>query len=60
MSSLSDADAEKLIELLQETGEFFSYFELAEKKMMEWRYEIEQKLRHQQHCYDKFLSYKKN
>lgn len=37
-----EKDLVRIKELMQRTGEFIAYFELAETKMMEWRQDIEQ------------------
>jgi hypothetical protein len=41
MDHLQEEDLIRVKELLQHTGEFIAYFELAETKMIEWREEIE-------------------
>lgn len=42
MEHYQEDDLVRVKELLQRTGEFIAYFELAETKMMDWRQEIEQ------------------
>jgi len=42
MEPYQEDDLVRVKELLQRSGEFIAYFELAETKMMEWRQEIEQ------------------
>lgn len=43
MDRQDDKDLLKIQTLLQRTGEFIAYFELAETKMLEWRQTIEQR-----------------
>lgn len=43
MDKQDDQDRLKIQALLERTGEFIAYFELAETKMLEWRQQIEQR-----------------
>ncbi|KTD20192.1 hypothetical protein [Legionella londiniensis] len=48
MEPMDEQDISRLKALLQRTGEFIAYFELAESKMIEWRQEIESQALSQQ------------
>ncbi len=49
MEHQHEVDLVRVKELLNRTGEFIAYFELAESKMISWRQEIEMQATHIQH-----------
>lgn len=57
MEQVQDQDLIKIKELLRHTSEFIAYFELVEKKMMEWQQDMELQIKNQQERAQSQLQY---